>query len=254
MKLRTVLVEDSRDNLDILEHFLKKYCPEVEVVGTAATLEQAEREIRDKKPELVFFDIVMGGGSSFDLLEKLEQKDEIDFLIVFVSAHSRFDYAEKAIDYSAIGYLTKPIDKNKLILNVRKALRLLPQFKVNEKSNAGSVPENPDQPPPDLFRIFKVNHVIRTVRMDEVSHIVAEREVSHVFLKNNEQVASTRPLAYYQEELADHPHFFRIHNNTLLNILQVSEFNHRDNLLILRNGTRLNCSRRMGRALFKYLS
>ena len=67
------MVEDSRDNLDILEHFLKKYCPEVEVVGTAATLEQAEREIRDKKPELVFFDIVMGGGSSFDLLEKLEQ-------------------------------------------------------------------------------------------------------------------------------------------------------------------------------------
>ncbi|TVR86920.1 MAG: hypothetical protein EA411_09290 [Saprospirales bacterium] len=50
------------------------------------------------------------------------------------------------------------------------------------------------------------------------------------------------------------PQFFCVHNNTIVNIRQVSEINRKDNFITLRSKKRLNCSRRMGRALYDYLA
>jgi two-component system, LytTR family, response regulator len=254
MKLRTILVEDSANVLEILQHFLGKYCPELQIVDTANTLDKAEQQIRQHKPDLVFFDIVMGGGTSFDLLERLEQENEIHFLIIFVTAHPRFDFAEKAIDHSAVGYLTKPIDKEKLVRTVRKALSLYPLHSFKEITSTLDRLGNSTDPMKKLLKIFKAKQVIQPVKAEEVSHILAERETSRVVLTNGDEIPSTRPLAFYQDDLTDHPAFFRIHNSTLLNIHEVQEFNHRDNLLILKSGIRLNCSRRMGKALYRFFA
>ncbi|TVR86911.1 MAG: response regulator [Saprospirales bacterium] len=121
MKLDAIIVEDSLDNLEVLQHFIKKYCPQLKITGTAATIEEADKLIRLQKPDLVFLDIVLDGRKSFELLEQLESESGINFMIIFVTAHSRFDFAEKVIDYSAIWYLTKPVDKDKLKFAVSKA-------------------------------------------------------------------------------------------------------------------------------------
>ena len=254
MKLNTIIVEDSLDNMEVLQFFLKKYCPQVNVIGTAGNINEAEQEIRRKRPDLVFLDIVLEDSNSFELLEKLENAEGISFLIIFVTAHPRFDFAEKAIDYSAIAYLTKPIDKDKLRFAVEKAMRLQPKFsldfirtKIDQLQPSSSANDQP------FLSIYKVNSVIKTVRTDELSHLAADKDMTQVYLTDGSYTQSNRPLGFYQQRLEDDPSFFRIHNGTLVNINEISEMNKRDNLLYMRTGARLNCSRRMGKALYEYL-
>lgn len=240
--------------MEVLQFSLKKYCPQVNVIGTAGNINEAEQEIRNKKPDLVFLDIVLEDRNSFELLEKLENEEGISFLIIFVTAHPRFEFAEKAIDYSAIAYLTKPFDKEKLKFAVEKAMRLQPKFSLDLiRSKIEELQPSPAADNPPFLSIYKVNSVIKTVRTKELSHLVADKDMTQVYLTDNEVIHSNRPLSFYQQKLEDDPSFFRIHNSTLVNINEISEMNKRDNLLHMRTGARLNCSRRMGKALYEYL-
>lgn len=254
MKLNTIIVEDSQDNMEVLQFFLKKYCSQVNVIGTAGNINEAEQEIRNKRPDLVFLDIVLEDRNSFELLEKLENEEGISFLIIFVTAHPRFEFAEKAIDYSAIAYLTKPFDKEKLKFAVKKAMRLQPKFSLDLiRSKIEELQPSPAADNPPFLSIYKVNSVIKTVRTEELSHLVADKDMTQIYLTDGSYTQSNRPLSFYQQKLEDDPSFFRIHNSTLVNINEISEMNKRDNLLQMRTGARLNCSRRMGKALYEYL-
>ena len=93
MKLRAIIVDDeefARKNLILL---LEEFCPQIEVIGEASRKEQAKAIIESSKPDVVFLDIRMPSGSEgFELLEEIEEKD---FLVVFVTAFK--DFAIKAL-------------------------------------------------------------------------------------------------------------------------------------------------------------
>ena len=86
------------------------------------------QKIKKHKPEVIFLDIQMPDGSGFKLLEKIET---IDFEIIFTTAFDQ--YAIKAIKYSALDYLLKPIVPDDLINSIKK---------VEEKKISGQINEN----------------------------------------------------------------------------------------------------------------
>ena len=53
-KIRTIVVEDEKRNMDLLLHFLKKYCRNIEVVATCATFENALSTLNSIEVDLVF--------------------------------------------------------------------------------------------------------------------------------------------------------------------------------------------------------
>lgn len=106
---------------------------------------------------------------------------------------------------------------------------------------------------PTMFKIFRTHHTIQVVGMEDISHISALGEASKIYLKSGEGILSTKALAYYAKSLEYHPHFFKVHKRTVIHLQQIAEFNYRDNLLIMRNGERVECSRRMGRNLYCFL-
>ena len=65
-------VEDEETSRKILKNYLKKYCPNVEVLGEAANINEALELIRNNELDLVFLDVEMPYGNAFDFLEKLE--------------------------------------------------------------------------------------------------------------------------------------------------------------------------------------
>lgn len=102
--MKTIIVEDERNNADLLRHFLTKYCPTVELIDTCYTKHQAVISINQKTPELLFLDIILEEDTAFDLL------DEIDYSqthIIFITAFDQ--YALKAFQYNAVDYLLKPV-------------------------------------------------------------------------------------------------------------------------------------------------
>src|SRR5690554_7632415 len=113
MELRAIIVDDedlARKNLAIM---LENYCPEIDVIGEAGDIDEAESIIKSAQPDVVFLDIRMPSGSEgFDLLERLENRN---FLVVFVTAFK--DYAIRAFQTNAVHYILKPIDRKSTRLN-----------------------------------------------------------------------------------------------------------------------------------------
>src|SRR4249920_259673 len=113
--INAILVDDEVPCLDTLSILLNKYCPEVQILGKYRSAKAALEAIKKLKPSLVFLDIEMPGMNGFDLLGKFE---EVPFAIIFTTSYDQ--YAIKAIRFSALDYLLKPIEPEELIVAVHK--------------------------------------------------------------------------------------------------------------------------------------
>jgi len=114
--VKAILVDDERLARGSLRALLAEH-PEVEIVGEAAKARQAKAMIEEMRPDAVFLDIQMPGGSGFDLLEQLEDPPAI----VFVTAYDA--YAVRAFEVNAVDYLLKPVDPQRLAMAVARLHR-----------------------------------------------------------------------------------------------------------------------------------
>ena len=112
---RALIIDDIENSRITLAHDLKQYCPQVQVVGEADGVKSALEAIREKRPDVIFLDIEMGDGTGFDVLTQVK---EINFHIIFTTALD--SYGIKAIKFSALDYLLKPIDPDELVKAVAK--------------------------------------------------------------------------------------------------------------------------------------
>ena len=103
--LKAILVDDEENGLSALEQKLLEHCPQIKIAGAFTKPEQAIAAIEQFKPDIVFLDIEMPGINGFTLLQQLQYKN---FELVFVTAYDH--YAIKAIRFSALDYLVKPVD------------------------------------------------------------------------------------------------------------------------------------------------
>ena len=110
---------------------IQEYCPEIEVVASAGTVQQGYEKIAEFQPDIVFLDVNLPDGSGFDLLEKIVRNN---LKVIFITAYS--EHALKAIKHSAIDYLLKPLIPEELIEAVNKATRFILQEKTIDKLNA----------------------------------------------------------------------------------------------------------------------
>ena len=107
--MKALIIEDEQKSREMLSEILKKYYPQIAILGLAKNVAEAVELIEKTKPNLLFLDISMPDGTGFDVLEKtLGHK----FDIIFTTATDK--HALKAIKYSACDYLLKPIDLDEL--------------------------------------------------------------------------------------------------------------------------------------------
>src|SRR5688572_15729282 len=113
--IKAILVDDELHGLETLSILLADYCPEVKVLEKCSSAKKALEAIEKLKPGLVFLDIEMPVMNGFELLEQFE---EIPFSVIFTTSYDQ--YAIKAIRFSALDYLLKPVDPKELITAIRK--------------------------------------------------------------------------------------------------------------------------------------
>lgn len=119
-RIRSIVVDDEQESRETLLRFLSKYCPDVEIVGEAGSVNEAAEVIRELSPELVFLDVNMPVENGFKLFEKIS---DIHFYTVFVTAYDQ--YAVQAFKHHAVDYLLKPIVIHELIITVNRVAKLL---------------------------------------------------------------------------------------------------------------------------------
>jgi two-component system LytT family response regulator len=112
--MKALIVDDERLARNELRRLLAAHA-DIEIVGEAVDVEDARAKIGGLKPELIFLDVQMPGADGFSLLEQLEPPLP---LVVFTTAYDEF--AVKAFEFSALDYLLKPVDPNRLVAALEK--------------------------------------------------------------------------------------------------------------------------------------
>ena len=105
--MKAVIVDDEALARRELRRLLKEH-EWVEIVGEASNIAEALIQTRQLNPGLLFLDIQMPGGSGFDLLERLEEPPQV----IFTTAYDQ--HAVRAFEVSALDYLLKPIEPERL--------------------------------------------------------------------------------------------------------------------------------------------
>src|SRR5678809_243515 len=113
--IRCILIDDESNSLEMMEWLLTTYCPQVKIEAMCNTASKGIEAINEYKPDLVFLDIEMPHMNGFDMLE---QFDKLFFDVVFCTAYDQF--AIKALKYSALNYLLKPVDPEDLKETIRR--------------------------------------------------------------------------------------------------------------------------------------
>ncbi len=110
---KTLIIEDEWLIRAELKNMLSHH-PNIELVGEAANVMDAIKLYHELKPDLVFLDIQLPGGSGFDFLGRVKGH----FKLVFITGFDQ--YLDEAKNYQAIDYLMKPINKKKLSKVIQK--------------------------------------------------------------------------------------------------------------------------------------
>ena len=217
-----LIIDDMENSRATLAHDLKAYCPQVNVVGEADGVKSGLALIAAKKPDVIFLDIEMGDGTGFDLLNQIK---EVDFQIIFTTALDSFGI--KAIKFSALDYLLKPIDPDELVRAVQKleqvpkndsAKETLTMLLENMKQNIG----------PGNKRI--AIHSIEKVHLVYVNDIIrceSQGAYTIFYLKNKEQILATKNLKEFEQLLEEHS-FIRVHHSHLINFAYLKEYIKKD--------------------------
>ncbi len=231
--MRALIVDDERLARLELRRLLAAF-PEVIVVAEAHHVAEARRAIVEHRPDLLFLDVQMPGGSGFDVLEGLEPLPEVVFTTAF-DAH-----ALRAFDVNALDYLVKPIDPVRLARAIARARAALAASRIV------AAPRSPPPPPPYLARVF-VRDGERSwlVQLEELPYIESEGNYARLPLGADEPLLA-RSLAHLEERL-DPAVFVRANRRQLLNLrfIESIEPGPEGRLVVhLRGGKEIEMSRR----------
>ena len=244
--ITAIIVDDEPYSCESLVTLLERYCPDVKVLDICYSAASALKSINEQKPQLLFLDIEMPHMNGFEMLEKLP---ETDFELIFTTSYDQ--YAIKAIRFSALDYLLKPIDQDDL----RKAVQ-----KVANNSNHVS-----DQQIKILLQ--KLNHPtiavnkiaiptmegLQMIFVESIISCAADRNYTVIMLKNGQKIIASRTLKELEEVLEDYS-FTRVHHSYLVNLNEVDKYiKGEGGYLLMSNGTNIDVSRSRKEFLLKKL-
>jgi len=237
--IKVLIVDDEINGRENLRAVLQTYCPEVEIVGEANSAMSAIELIQELKPSLLFLDIEMPGGDGFKVLEFFKKPN---FQVVFVTAYDQ--YAIKAIRFSALDYILKPID----IMLVKAAIDRHQQAK-EEDTRLQQFIDN-KQLPNSNKRIALP--LVDKIHFVEVQHIISckgEGSYTTIFTTEGKKYLVSKPLIEYEDILADYG-FLRTHKSHIVNRSHISTFIKSDGgYLLMSDGSNIPVSRRKKEAV-----
>ncbi len=245
--IKAIIIDDQAESRSSLKNILALSCNDVLVIGEAENIKLGYTLISNLKPDLVFLDVQMPGGSGFDLLEKFST---IDFKIIFTTAYDQF--AIKAFKYSAFDYLLKPIDVEDLKISIEKYRSTIKNGKDNISLHTLIENLRTDIANPKKI-VLSTQDKIHVVKIDDVVYCEASINYTLFYLLDKTQILVTKTLKEYEELLEEHQ-FIRIHKTYLVNFKHIVNYEKAEGGYVnMSTGSRLPVSYRKKEKLVEML-
>jgi two-component system LytT family response regulator len=244
--IKAIIVDDEPYSCESLVTLLERYCPSVKVVDICYSGETALSAIQELQPQIVFLDIEMPKMNGFEMLEKIQ---EIHFEIIFTTSYDQ--YAIKAIRFSALDYLLKPVDREELQRAVQKVSQRL------------------HYPYPQQLEILlqRINHPVSSIQkialptmeglqmiaVDSIISCTSDSNYTIFLLKNKQKLIASRTLKEIEEMLEEYS-FLRVHHSHIVNLNEVNKYiKGEGGYLIMSDDSAVDVSRSRKEMLLKKL-
>jgi two-component system LytT family response regulator len=208
--LALIVEGDSLSGLKLKE-LLADHFPDIRVAGIATSLEEARTLLKCLTIDLLFLDVELPDGNSFDLITVIP---EVHFEVIVTTAFSK--YALDAIRHSALDFLIKPVTREKLD---HALARFMKKFESYTPTTLDGVHPNPKWhklPLPTQEGFVFVN-------FEDIVHAEADRSYCIFSVINHPKIIVSKPLGYFEDRLVNR-NFIRVHSSHIINLEQVSEY------------------------------
>lgn len=226
--LTAIIVEDMPDALQLLKTDLETNHKDIKIIDTAQSVVAAAKALRNKQPDILFLDIMLGDGTGFDVLEIFP---DLKSKIIFVTASDEF--AIRAFKFAAIDYVLKPYSSEELSQAVDKAKEQIhpnPE-RLNILKETLSAPEQK----PDKISLHTLDKII-IVSLDDIVRCESDSNNTIFYLEDGQKIFVTKTLKYFTDMLKSYQ-FLRVHQSHLVNLQCIRAFMKSDGgYLVLKNG------------------
>ena len=172
----------------------------------------------NEHPNLIFLDIQLSDGLSFEIFEEIEVKSAI----IFTTAYD--EYALKAFKLNSIDYLLKPLDEDELKVAVNKFKKNQPK-QSDVQVNIDDIRKLLINPVDRKFKkrlTIKVGQHIKIIHIDEVECFYSEHKSTYIHTKENRNYLLDNSLEHWQEQL-DPENFFRVNRTFIVHINAIKD-------------------------------
>ncbi|MBC8986856.1 response regulator transcription factor [Pedobacter sp. N36a] len=212
--MKVAIIEDEELAAVTLRKILVQLNPEIEVMATLATVEAAVEWLGNNTPDLLFMDIHLGDGESFQIFEQVE----VHCPVIFTTAYDQ--YTLKAFKNQGIDYLLKPFDEEDVAAGLAK-------LKGIRKISDIGLPQISYQtlgPAPKIRNRFmvKLGKLIKTVQSEDVAYFMAEGKYLFLVTNDRQNYIIEETISSLEPQL-DNSDFFRINRKFIINIKAVRE-------------------------------
>lgn len=233
---KALITDDEHKLREVLKFKLNQHCPEVNIIGEAENITQAQEIISKNKIDILFLDISMPGGSGFDLIDAIEI---IDFEIIFVTGHD--EYALDALKVSAVDYLLKPIRTEQLVAAVGRATAKVDISQKAKKYETlrhninflGDQQTRIAIPGSDAYDFVQISNIIRCEGWNKYTKI---------FIKNEKSIVSSYNIGVFKEMLQPYG-FYSCHKSHIVNKSLIVKYL-KEGIIVMNDGSQVPLARR----------
>ncbi len=212
--MQTLIIEDEKPAARLLQRKLEKLGIPVSVM-LHSVQEALDWFEQNPHPDLIFLDIQLSDGLSFEIFEAIEIKSAI----IFTTAYD--EYALKAFKLNSIDYLLKPIDEEELETAVRKfqsQQSQAPTFDIDQIRKMFQ----PEQPVFKKRFTVKIGQQIKVIPIEEVECFYSENKGTYLHTFDNRNYLLETSLDVLEQEL-DKQVFFRVSRKYILPMKAIRE-------------------------------
>ena len=219
--MTTIIIEDEKPAARLLQRKLEKLNIQVDVM-----LHSVEEAIdwfsNNEHPELIFLDIQLSDGLSFEIFDKVQIKSAV----IFTTAYD--EYALRAFKLNSIDYLLKPIDEDDLEVAVSKFKTRLPKQETGSRDfgmdfdQIKKMLSNPFEKNHKKRFTVKIGQHLKVISTDEIECFFSENKGTYLHTFDNRNYLIETTLELLEQEL-DPAAFYRVSRKFIVPLKAIKE-------------------------------
>jgi two-component system LytT family response regulator len=242
---KALIIDDENRTRELIAKMIDSFGFDLETFPIGENVQSGIAAIESLRPDIVFLDIQMPDGTGFDLLKSVQN---INFEVVFITAHEEF--AIKAIKFSALDYLLKPIDPTELREATEKAMKAIEDKRDEQQFEAL---QNNIQPTQKKRLVLKTQESVHVVELEEIIRCEADRNYTSFFLTGGKKILVSKTLKDYEILLSSF-HFLRVQQSHLINLNFVDRYDKGNGgSVVMKDGSQVPLSPAKRDIFFKIL-